>query len=470
MKAFFYKTKFILMLMTLSTLPSFAQNLLKNNNTLLYISDSASLTINGNFTNEGQTSLENNGLVKIGGNTSFLLDDSSEDLGNFIFISDRFQTLNANHPLNFSNITLNKSDSSIRLNVNITVSDTIYMLQGKFDIHNNNLILGQAGSLTLENELAYITGQNGFIQKTGFISASAATHLGNLGVEIEPSNALGETTIRRYHAPRDVGGAFGIKRYYEFTPEFSPPFDARLTMFYIDNDEERNNIPKYAINTYTFGNGVWTQALALQDTVNNSLTLQNVNFLRPLTGALGNALPVEFLNFTATNIENRQVKLKWSTATEINNDYFTVERSENGYDFESIGEVAGAGNSAFILHYEFDDMEPLNGISYYRIKQTDFDGKFDYSIIRSVNIRKDNTIVLYPNPASGNFINLKGIEGKHNIEIYNAIGSIVKKDVITSQSKTEINKIDIVNLMPGTYFLKIIDSNGNSYFTNVLIL
>lgn len=470
MKAFFNKIKISLMLLILSTMPSIAQNLLKNNNTLLFISDSASLIINGNFTHEGQTSLQNNGLIKIGGNTNFILNDTSESLGHFVFLDNRFQSLNANQILNFSNITLNKSDSSIRLNVNITVADTVFMQLGKLDIHNNNLVLGQNGSLTLENELAYITGENGFIQKTGFIPASGVSHLGNLGVEIEPSNALGETTIRRYHAPRDVGGAFGIKRYYEFTPEFSPPFDATLTMYYIDNDEERSNIPKYAINTYTFGNGVWTQALALQDTVNNSLTLQNVNFLRPLTGALGNALPVEFLNFTATNIENRQVKLKWSTATEINNDYFTVERSENGYDFEPIGEVAGAGNSAFILHYEFDDMEPLNGISYYRIKQTDFDGKFDYSVIRSVNIKKDNTIVLYPNPASGNYLNLKGIEGKHNIEIYNAIGSIVKKHVFTSLSKTEINKIDIVNLMPGTYFLKIIDDNGNSYLTNVLIL
>ncbi|MGD0711065.1 MAG: hypothetical protein ABR968_07755 [Bacteroidales bacterium] len=93
-----------------------------------------------------------------------------------------------------------------------------------------------------------------------------------------------------------------------------------------------------------------------------------------------NPLPIELLYFTA-QCENNQAKLKWATASETNNDYFSIEKSHNGLTFENIGTISGAGNSNSLLNYSFSDAEPYSDISYYRLKQTDFNGNFTYSNI-----------------------------------------------------------------------------------------
>ncbi|HRH67858.1 MAG TPA: hypothetical protein PLU53_16300, partial [Bacteroidia bacterium] len=96
----------------------------------------------------------------------------------------------------------------------------------------------------------------------------------------------------------------------------------------------------------------------------------------PIT--IGSPLPIELLSFTAHSVDNG-CKLEWVTATEINNDYFTLERSHNGKDFEEIRKLKGAGNASHILSYSSIDEHPFSGVSYYRLKQTDYDGHFQYS-------------------------------------------------------------------------------------------
>jgi len=96
-----------------------------------------------------------------------------------------------------------------------------------------------------------------------------------------------------------------------------------------------------------------------------------------------NPLPVEWLNFTASEL-NDKVLLRWITATEINNDYFTVEHSTSATDFREIGQITGAGNSSTANQYEWIHDTPEKGSNYYRIRQTDFDGTTDYSSIEHV--------------------------------------------------------------------------------------
>ena len=91
----------------------------------------------------------------------------------------------------------------------------------------------------------------------------------------------------------------------------------------------------------------------------------------------GTPLPISLLDFNVRPVLN-QVEITWTTASETNNDFFTVERSQDGREFIPIGVVDGAGNSNTILNYKLMDADPYVGISYYRLKQTDFDGKFEY--------------------------------------------------------------------------------------------
>jgi hypothetical protein len=121
-------------------------------------------------------------------------------------------------------------------------------------------------------------------------------------------------------------------------------------------------------------------------------------------------LPIELISFEA-NVNESKVDLKWITATEVNNDYFTIERSENLKDWSEVVYVKGAGNSNQEISYFDVDYFPLQGISYYRLKQTDFDGKFSYSNVIPVNFATSNiagTINLFPNPTQvGKSVNLE---------------------------------------------------------------
>jgi hypothetical protein len=95
-------------------------------------------------------------------------------------------------------------------------------------------------------------------------------------------------------------------------------------------------------------------------------------------------LPISLLSFEVKELKGK-IQINWSTATEINNDYFTLERSIDGSNWEILAYVDGAGNSNQRLNYEYIDDYPYHGISYYRLKQTDFDGKFEYFAPVAVN-------------------------------------------------------------------------------------
>jgi hypothetical protein len=121
------------------------------------------------------------------------------------------------------------------------------------------------------------------------------------------------------------------------------------------------------------------------NTYNSTKTRQTSLYFRSfLYGSPVYALPIELVEFKAKRANNK-VLLSWTTASESNNDYFTVERSPDGINFSMLLTLRGAGNSTGNLNYEAYDEYPLPGLSYYRLKQTDYDGKNTYSKIVPVN-------------------------------------------------------------------------------------
>lgn len=115
-----------------------------------------------------------------------------------------------------------------------------------------------------------------------------------------------------------------------------------------------------------------TQANTLPPTLSGWWTL----------AALLNPLPVELIDFSA-ECDDNDMKISWITGSEINNDYFTVERSPEGVEFEPIASVKGAGSSSTSVNYSITDIAPIKGVNYYRLKQTDFDGTSKYSDVIS---------------------------------------------------------------------------------------
>ncbi|CAG0959136.1 hypothetical protein FLAV_00602 [Flavobacteriales bacterium] len=141
----------------------------------------------------------------------------------------------------------------------------------------------------------------------------------------------------------------------------------------------------------------------------------------------GPPLPISLVSFTA-DLKETAVLLNWITASEQNNNYFTIERSNNAIVWEQIGIVKGAGNSSTTLNYSFLDKNPLSGISYYRLKQTDFDGKSDISDIVSVSNFNIELVSVFPNPANDNitFLLISKEDMTCTINIFNALGQVVE--------------------------------------------
>ncbi len=167
-------------------------------------------------------------------------------------------------------------------------------------------------------------------------------------------------------------------------------------------------------------------------------------------------LPIQLLSFDAVK-QDSKVVLNWQTATESNNDFFTIERSTDGNDWEAIAQIDGAGNSNEIRNYQYVDQNPLQGISYYRLKQTDFDGVFSYSKVQIIKLEENKlnfSTKVVPNPAQ-DYILLK-VENIliQDIQFYSATGENVTLLVTISKVDENQYKIDLYSLQKGVYVLR----------------
>lgn len=201
----------------------------------------------------------------------------------------------------------------------------------------------------------------------------------------------------------------------------------------------------------------------------------------PTTGPTSygtNPLPITLTTFIA-ELDNTQVRLKWTTATEVNNDYFTIERSKNGFSFEEVIKVDGAGSSSSAKSYSALDKSPLEGTSYYRLKQTDFDGKYEYSSLIAIDYRNTSTgcvLKVYPNPCMGGPCNVDLAECDNEespditVELIDATGNKVFSHIPERDSKGSFSlTIDKTNnLKPGVYIVRGV-SKSEQYNKKVII-
>jgi len=157
-------------------------------------------------------------------------------------------------------------------------------------------------------------------------------------------------------------------------------------------------------------------------------------------------LSVKFVEPMKASCVQNGIKVDWATASEINVDYFEIERSNNGLDFEKVTTVKGQGLSSSFHLYSCYDAQPNSGVNYYRIKEVDIDGKYTYSKVVSADYEKFE-FKMSPNPVS-NTIWIESSKPIEKIEILNAAGQIVKKFL---GSKTTL---DVQSLPRGVYFLK----------------
>jgi len=173
-------------------------------------------------------------------------------------------------------------------------------------------------------------------------------------------------------------------------------------------------------------------------------------------------LPIELITFEAHPV-NTGVSIAWITATEINNDFFTVERSKDAQQFEELTKVEGAGNSTGTLHYSTLDKNPFRGISYYRLRQTDYNGNSTASDIVAVNISEGGIISVVPNP-SNDFVNVIfsniSVNSNNVIELIDSKGDVILRHTKNMSHGNNIYRMNLNGYSKGVYVVKVTDGSG----------
>ena len=225
-------------------------------------------------------------------------------------------------------------------------------------------------------------------------------------------------------------------------------------------------------------NGSWDNAseTAFDNTTNPgivTLTRTGIDSFHAFgVGKKLSPLPVELLYFKGL-LADKTVNLAWATATEINNDHFTIERSADGQNFYELANVKGAGNSVTVQNYSYDDKEPLTGISYYRLKQTDINGTSVYTgNVVEINNGGANSLKqlnMEPNPFKGNLkVNFATADkGSMQVTVSDLSGKTVYTETATYIQGSNALNLNLDNLTDGIYILKM--QMGNTVNTQRIV-
>lgn len=173
-------------------------------------------------------------------------------------------------------------------------------------------------------------------------------------------------------------------------------------------------------------------------------------------------LPVTLIAFSGRQRED-QIELNWVTASEKNFDYFLVERSADGKNYNSIATLKGKGSSTVGANYLITDEKPFAGVSYYRLKSVDVDGAFEYSKTISVEYSHEFKVWVYPNPFNGRQITLATnffpVQGSH-ITVFNHMGQPIEGFLLKNELATQLNFSD--ELPVGLYFVRYYSQEQNA--------
>ncbi len=355
--------------------------------------------------------------------------------------------------------------TSAGADASMTSSNDAEIWDGAAGYNNDVITLGRDDFSALDQKQAHTKDDSLRI----FVGSLAADNVSNTGtISNEISHIVvghnGERLMA--HVPQEAPD--GIKSRFNrvwkvtntnFTDDFTMeieweeegPFDIADIRFLVDDDGDFSDASFFADgdNGLTIESG----SIVVGGISTLHIPMNSTRYVTIGSSTFGTTLPVELLSFQAEADEQGNVtNVMWSTASENNNDFFTIERSGDGTSWKEVLMVPGAGNSQHDIHYYETDRNPLMGLSYYRLKQTDFDGQFKYSHMVSVLFGDyDGTMTARPNPARDYVIVLGDPENLQVLRVINVLGQDVSDKIkVRSVGFTE-KKLDISRLPKGLY-------------------
>lgn len=423
-----------------------------NNNVDVTAANDFSIEILGDWTNNGSF-IENQGIVSFTGDENQVITNGSFEEEFYDIIID------------------NTSNSGVTIEDSISISNAFILVNGIIyeGSDGDELVTIEDGAVVSgASDNSHV---NGMVKKIGTIAfdfpIGKDTIYRPISIGVPTVSATGfkaEYFKENAHPTYDENSLAGTIDHistceYWILDRTTPSGNATVTLAWTPTTScGINSLPDLTIARWD--GAVWQDegsngsptGTVISGTVTSASAVSSFSPFTLASTSANNPLPIDLINFTASPTSKNTVKLNWQTATEINNDYFTIERSKNGNEWEEVTRINGAGNSSIHINYNKIDPQPYFNTSYYRLKQTDFNGQFTYSKIVPVNINSEYTIAAYPNPV----INYLTIRGNSNIpwkelKIYNSLGQDVTSQSEISQITEEEIIINFNRLSKGIY-------------------
>ena len=330
---------------------------------------------------------------------------------------------------------------TITINSSTTISkNTTYSGSSTIVVINGDLTINKDRTLTVTNGATLIVNNDLHINNKGMISVSNNALVMIKGIVYQDAG----------HAEMDNSSFF-----------VSGGLDAKNQNFSLPD-------PDNGGKTYMDGNGTYGDPSVLAEIVSNlidKLDGSNIEFTMPdyVTATLQDpgisVLPIELTYFVARQTSDG-VKFEWQTASEKDNDYFTIEYSTDALNFCELATVSGAGTSTEIINYEYNHSTNATGVMYYRLRQTDYDGQTECSDIVALYLARHQTanvsnidIKIYPNPAT-DYVQING-DGIVSVEFVNASGRVLSAAGLQAS-------YNISNLPQGINYVIVHTTQGNS--------
>ncbi len=397
----------------------------------LYVEDGTTLTINAGTVLTVNGNLLNNGVIQGEGH---------------IRMQGKYITGG-----NFSELRIAQGQG-VELQGDATV-DNLILLSGKLDIKSNDLSI--TTNLATSSVNNYIVTSSVKEDEKGFLIRNisdnpAQTQAFLVGTEDSylPVSMLnsGEAGLIKVRVLEGLGeyeeelSLLSVNKRWEIKSEDN--VDVNITFQWNQGLQGENFDPESVVVYKINEEGIdFFGDRALKDLGDGNFitNIENIRTFSDVIVSSGgvNILPVSWVDFEGAVTSINTVKLTWITAQETNNDHFVVQKSNDGFNFKKIGQIEGAGNKSSLSQYEFEDQSINSGLAYYRLKQVDFDGNFEYSKIISVDIYSSLSessieIKLFPNPLSGNDLNIyaKGFNSNQVISfnLINTLGQVIMTD------------------------------------------
>ena len=392
--------------------------------------------------------------------------------------------------MKFYNVSL--SDNTRRtLLGNMILTNVLNLGTGNIDLNSNKLTIYNSSTGAITNSTGYIKSeQTGNLSKLGwFLGSITGAHVIPFGtnggtsipftfdltsgtvdtviVSTYPTNAANTPLPLAPNTVTNCGNngnnsANTVDRFWQID---KTGISGTANLTFMAAASEVGAIANLKAERWNISTNLWDLLLPGQTSYALGAMVPNVTNFSPWTLSGNNSpLPIDLLSFNVEKCDE-QACISWRTASETNCDHYTIERSSDALNFEELTTVAASGTSHKELSYSAKDAQPFSGTNYYRLKQTDFDGKYKYFEIKQITFSDFMDVNINPNPSFGNYRIVSKME-ELSITVFDVVGRKVFELTYPScdNSGQCERYFDISKLCSGTYNVLVNSKQGSKYF------